>query len=154
MGKYWLFIGVLVGCSSNVSDSDRIRRDLIGQWSNVSLNVLYHSYKNSDSSYYLIIDESNWETELKIKPILTTFNENGSYDAAHWDLTGKLFYHPAGRWSIVGDSLILQDTIPKTTIYKYKIVIQGDTAKFYGVEDFDRDGMIDDEYAGIQKRVK
>lgn len=97
--------------------------------------------------------EHNWETAMKAKPIRTFFKADGTYNSEHRNLNDSIVYNPAGKWSIVGDSLFMMDTFPQEGLsYKYKIKIDGNIAEFRGVEDFDSDGNKDDEYYGSQRK--
>lgn len=100
------------------------------------------------------VREDNWEALMNMKPIRTFFKADGTYNSEHRNLSDSIVYNPAGKWKITGDSLLMVDTMPQAGVsYKYKVIITDSIAEFFGVEDFDRDGVKDDEYYGRQRRL-
>lgn len=97
---------------------------------------------------------SNWADVIGIKPIITHFRPDGTYNSEHYSKKDSLFYNPYGKWQIVGDSLIMNDTNGGNTRYAYRAEVKNDTAYFWGMEDFDQDGKVDDKYYGTQIRIQ
>ena len=150
----------LFSCSSSKERKNTLSGQLVGEWRNVYMKVEMYTYNNTDSLKTMEVTEANWEKILNIKTIRTLYKENGSYNSEHKNLQDSIIYNPAGKWSIVGDTLIMTDTFPKKGLnYKYKLEIKENNgvnkeiiAEFFGVEDFDQDGKIDDKYYGIQRK--
>ena len=140
---------IIIGLSQNTPKLNK--QDLIGKWENVSLTVEMPTYGNSDSTSYLKAAEGEWEKVLKIKPIQTTFNEDGSFSSSYFDLDNKPMGIEQGTWFIRNDSLVL---VSNNYGSAYKVTISGDKARFKAFLDWDQDGKSDDLYDGWQKRLK
>ena len=111
------------------------------------------TYKNSDTSKTLEVDEQSWEQRLNGRTISTFFRQDGTYNSIHRDLKDSIVYNPAGLWRVAGDSLFMTDTFPQRGLtYKYKFAIENNIAEFWGIEDFDQDGKEDDQYYGRQRK--
>jgi hypothetical protein len=126
---------------------------LLGEWRNLYTKVTMHTFKNTDSTRVLEVDEANWERMMSSKPIRTFFKADGTYNSEHRNLNDSMVYNPAGRWSLTGDSLFMTDTFPQRGVsYRYKILLKDNIVEFWGVEDFDQDGTKDDNYYGTQQK--
>lgn len=126
---------------------------LTGQWRNVYIRIDIPTFKNTDSSKVFEVNENNWEQVMGIRPVRTYYWSDGTYNSEHLNLQDSVFYNPAGRWILNGDSLYMNDTFPnKGHSYKYKVAIKGNMAEFWGLEDSDSDGNKDDHYYGTQRR--
>jgi len=130
---------------------DQLEQDIIGEWTNVSMRVWVRTYNNSDTSFIVDISEENWELKMNIKPIITTIYEDGTYISEFRNSFDSLIYKPEGSWLIDGDTLIMED---HQEVYKYQVFIDGDVAEFKSKVDWDRDGRADDEYFGIQYKIR
>ncbi|MFY9159095.1 hypothetical protein [Aquirufa ecclesiirivi] len=137
---------VLFSCSQATSKA------IVGTWEIAHLRIIMPSFKNSDSTQKIEVYGKDWEAKMKAKNIQTTYSADGRYHSLHRNLQGKATYDPAGTWSIVQDTLIIQDTIPKRITYKFKFKIKKNQIEYWGVEDFDLDGKVDDQY--YSKQVK
>jgi len=141
-------------CGSRKNETSNL---LVGTWYNTYMKIEMNTYKGKDTLNVLEVNESNWEQKMGIKPIITYFKENGTYNSEHRDLKDSIVYNPAGKWEIVGDSLLMTDTFPQVGLkYKYKLLISkrgnNTMAEFWGIEDFDQDGKKDDFYYGKQNK--
>jgi hypothetical protein len=147
---------LLFSCSQPADHSAALLpQQLHGQWRNIYMKLEMDSYKGTDSLKVLEVDERSWESVMKIRPIRTYFWYDGTYNSAHYDLHDSLFYNPAGRWKLVGDSITMVDTFPKPGLtYRYKVALKGDILEFTGKEDLDGDGSADDHYYGTQRRFR
>ena len=120
-------------------------KDLIlGQWYNESLSVKL-GVETGDSSF--VVPAGEWESILKIKPILTTYSEDGTYRSQYKSLEGKVIRESSGSWEMKGDTLYLIEG-GVTTSYHFKWM--DGKAKFTGYLDWDQDGAADDLYEGVQ----
>ncbi|MCG8309545.1 MAG: hypothetical protein MI975_19270 [Cytophagales bacterium] len=127
----------------------QLEREIIGEWTNVSMRVWVKTFNNSDTSFIVDISEENWEMKMNVKPIITAIYEDGTYVSEFRNSFDSLVYRPEGTWLIDGDTLIMQD---HQAIYKYQIFIDGDRAEFNSLVDWDKDGKADDVYFGIQRK--
>lgn len=132
-------------------NSKLTKEDLIGKWENISLEVKMPTFANSDSTSTLVANEGEWEKVLKIKPIQTIFNEDGTFTSSYFNLDNIPIGTEKGTWLIRNDSLVL---ISNNYGSSYKVIIKEDKARFTSIVDWDRDGKKDDLYDGWQKRVK
>lgn len=131
------------------------KEQIIGEWRSIYMKLTLHSYQNADSTKVMEVHEAEWEHVMAAKPIRTFFNTDGTYRTEHRNLNDSIVYNPAGNWRIAGDSLFMSDTFPqKKTDYRFQISISSDLAEFKERQDFDGDGMRDDEYFGRQRKQK
>ncbi|MEL7003297.1 MAG: hypothetical protein AAFN93_11265 [Bacteroidota bacterium] len=128
--------------SSLVEDNQNA---LIGEWYNLTLNVVM----DMDTDSVLTVAEGKWREVLGINPIKTTFKKDGTYVSIYEDLEGQPFMTRNGTWSIIGDSLTMEERGVATA---YKFSIEDGIATFSADLDWNEDGIID-QYAGTQKRM-
>lgn len=155
--KYWLSAGIasviVLACHTARQQQNKLQQSLVGEWRNTYLKVIMPTYKNSDTSKTLEVDEQSWEQRLNGRTISTFFRQDGTYNSIHRDLKDSIVYNPAGLWRVAGDSLFMTDTFPQLGLtYKYKFAIENNIAEFWGIEDFDQDGKEDDQYYGRQRK--
>lgn len=124
---------------------------LIGKWQNVSLVMTTNSVNNLDSTSVMKVDESNWEEELNIKPIITEFRADSTYTSTYRNLNDSIVGTTKGKWYVKGDSITM---IEYGNPNSYYMELAGDTASFTGYLDWDGDGKSDDYYVGVQKRIR
>jgi hypothetical protein len=136
------------------SCADEKQSDLVGVWQIDELKIHMPSFKNSDSANNFIVTGKDWEAKTQTRNIQTHYNSDGTYHSVHKNLKDSIVYDPAGTWKIENDTLIIQDTIPKRVTYKFKIKMSESFVEFWGVEDFDGDGKVDDEYYSKQVKIK
>jgi len=127
----------------------QLEQDILGEWTNVSMKIWVKTYNNSDTSFIVDITEENWDLKMSVKPIVTTIKDDGTYISEFRNSFDSLIYKPLGTWLIDGDTLIMED---HQDTYKYQIFIDGDRAEFNSLVDWDKDGMADDEYFGVQRK--
>lgn len=143
---------IVTACSSERkesvnNDGEKIEnksKQLLGSWKNLSMIV-----RMPDSM--LNVTEGSWEKVLGIKPIVTTFSEDGSYISEYRTLEDSVFMTRTGAWLVENDSLTMIDG---NTPNKYHFEVMGDTVVFTGYLDWDQDGTDNDHYAGKQIRLK
>ena len=145
-----IFLFLMIGCTSSGEGEKSTEKledtssKILGEWRNLSMIV-----RMPDST--VNVPEGQWESVLGIKPIRTTFNENGSFISEYRTLEDSVFMTSNGTWQIEGDTLAM---IERDNENKYYLSIDGDTAIFRGYLDWDQDGLPDDHYAGKQIRFK
>lgn len=126
---------------------------LIGAWSNYNLTLNLSSVNNSDLDSLLKIDNpAEWEQVLKIRPILTVFNADGTYYSEYRDLKDSIVYRPTGIWKTREDSLYLNQKYPTDYMSAYFFDLQETRVEFRALLDWDQDGRMDDHYQGIQRK--
>lgn len=138
-----------MACSSGADEKKTAQEDtaqpgIVGEWRNLSLIV-----RMPDST--VNVPEGQWEAVLGIKPIRTTFNENGTFVSEYRTLEDSVFMTSNGSWEIEGDTLSM---VERGTENKYFYSLDGDTVTFRGYLDWDQDGLPNDHYAGKQVRTK
>lgn len=146
---YALFFILLIACSSGTEEKQAAElktanEAIIGEWRNLSMIV-----RMPDST--VNVPEGKWEEVLGIKPIRTTFNENGTFVSEYRTLEDSVFMTSNGTWKIDGDTLAM---IERGSENKYYFTVDGDTVIFRGYLDWDQDGLPNDHYAGKQIRYK
>ena len=143
-----------LSCSSGAkSDSNEVEtqaiaidntEELLGTWRNLSMTV---RYLDKDSVFE--VPEGRWEEKLQIKPIITTYAEDGTYSSKYYNLADSLLLTTSGTWSLMQDSLYLTAE-GKTKAYRF--LKQGDIAVFTAQLDWDQDGLANELYSGRQKK--
>ncbi|MHA8087716.1 hypothetical protein [Aquirufa sp. Wall-65K1] len=147
-GAFIVLVSLLTfSCSQPTSKA------IIGTWEIAHLKISMPTYKNTDSTFQMEVLAKDWEAKMKAKNIQTTYSADGRYHSLHRNLQGKTTYDPAGTWTIKQDTLIIQDTIPKRITYKFKLKIKKKQVEFWGIEDFDLDGKVDDLYYSRQVKL-
>ena len=123
-----------------------LKMDMLGEWRNVSMKVKV----NTDQDDSIIdVPAGKWEERLKIKPIRTTFKEDGTYTSEYRDMEDVVIMTRTGTWSVNGDTLTMGE---EGNTYSYATKISGSTAEFEGYIDWDEDGQADDLYWGKQQK--
>lgn len=115
------------------------------------MEVLILSLDGLDSSYSISVREQEWEAKLGMRPILTEFFPDHKYRREYRDLQDSLTQVNRGIWNLFGDTLML---IEPGATYQYKLRLEGDFLRFETYLDWDGDGVEDDEYTGMQKKIK
>jgi len=127
-------------------------KQLYGEWRNISMNITtaYNTAQSTVEEY----KEENWEKELKIKPIRTYYNADGTYMSEYRDLSNVVFNTTAGTWTIKQDSVLLHQTKPEKRSAAYHVKFQNkNIATFTSMLDWTNNGKKDDLYVGKQQRV-
>ena len=93
---------------------------------------------------------------MSLKPIHTLYRADHSYEATYRNLKDSIVALNLGIWRQPNDStlqLIQQDPYPDTSIYSVRFLKDG--AEFRRFQyDFDKDGSKDDEFFGIQRKIR
>lgn len=158
MRTLFLAAVILTACSSRNSgpeatSTNALSDDLIGEWRNTYIKVTMNSVSGApDSVMVMEADTANWEQVVRLKPIRTFFNEDGSYHSDHYGLNDSLLFSARGTWAVSNDTLTMDQTTPNVATYKFKTAINNDVVTFSGRLDFDEDGAEDDDYIGKQQK--
>jgi len=118
----------------------------LGQWYNESMAVKINALDGTVDSIFSV-PAGQWEAILGIKPILTTYTEDGKFNSDYISLEGEVLQSKTGEWELKGDSLFLTED-GQTTAYFFDW--REGKAGFIGYLDWDNDGHPDDLYEGIQ----
>ncbi|MCR9286701.1 MAG: hypothetical protein NXI23_04840 [Bacteroidetes bacterium] len=141
--------------AKNSADSliilDNFKKSLIGEWETVSFKVDVNSVNNTDSSYSLFVGHGEWKEKLNLKPFKTNYRENNTYEMSFWDMSDSIVDVKRGLWSVFGDTLILME--PDGT-YQYQVRSKNNHLQFESLLDWDGDGVEDDAYMRVEKRVQ
>ncbi|UII30862.1 hypothetical protein LVD17_21445 [Fulvivirga ulvae] len=123
-----------------------LEKDMVGEWRNVAMKV---TIKGEQADSVVDVPAGKWEEMLKIQPIRTVFNEDGTFSSEYRDLDDAVIMTSAGTWAVNGDTLKM--TQEGTTTYYFTKVKDG-IAEFEGNLDWDEDGDADDHYWGKQRK--
>lgn len=153
-----LFSAFIISCDSSRKAEDErlpeqetvetntLEEGMVGEWRNVAMKV---TIKGEAADSVVDVPAGKWEEVLKIQPIRTVFNEDGTYSSEYRGLDDTVIMTSAGTWAVKGDTLEM--TQDGTTNY-YIAKIEGDIAEFSGHIDWDEDGDADDHYWGKQRK--
>ncbi len=150
-----LIVAVIILCqcqpATKSEGSEEDLNALIGEWRNTTLRVELDK-KHGEPSDVFEVDEATWEETLKIRPIRTFFNEDGSFNSEHYNLQDSLVLNPEGTWSATEDEIVMITVRPfnDTTSCSYSVV--DGIATFGCWVDWDEDGEKDDWYLGAQRK--
>lgn len=139
-----LLLLFIASCSS-----ENLSEKLIGTWENTSLRIDIKLPDGRDS--LMVAPEGSWESVLGIKPIVSTFKEDGTFTSEYFSLEGQPMGTESGNWEVRKDSLYL---IYAGSDNAYKMVFEGDKVRFTGMIDWGQGGKADDLYDGWQIRVE
>lgn len=123
---------------------------LVGQWQQVGMEVVITSMDGLDSSYSISVPPEKWEEQMNIRPIFTEYFPDHRYRTEFRDLRDSLTRVSRGIWNIFGDTLLL---IEPDATYQYRMERHPAGLKLFTFLDWDGDGVEDDEYTGIQKKL-
>lgn len=157
MKKNLVFLLFLVcGCTTSTTKDEAknsLADELIGEWRNTYIKITMNSFNGiTDSIRVMEADTSNWEDVIKMKPIRTFFEADGTYHSDHYSISDSLLFIAKGTWKTSHDTLTLDQTSPNEGIYSFKTSIKDGIATFSSTLDFDEDGLSDDTYFGQQKK--
>ena len=147
-----LSILLLTTCSteSDSGNSDNLTTSMPGTWESVSMRVIVQSANATDSSYVFDVPEKDWQRKLGA-PIRTYFQpDQNTYYRSYFNAEGEKINEERGKWYVFGDSLML--VTPQAT-YNYEVTLEGTRASLFSMVDWDGDGVKDDEYTEVQRKI-
>lgn len=136
-----IMLGFLIASCSNINEEY-----LVGEWYNESIRVDIDALDGEADSIFSV-PAGSWEEVLQIKPISTTFRQDGTYLSVYYNLDGSVLQESSGVWKMKRDSLYLTQE-GQTTGYLFQW--QQGKGLFEGYLDWDTDGHEDDFYSGVQ----
>lgn len=141
-----LLLSCLLFCACEHQD---LTEKLIGTWENTSLTIDIKLPDGRDSS--MVVPEGSWEEVLGIKPIVSTFDADGTFKSEYFSLEGQPMGTESGTWKIRKDSLFLTYAGSDNA---YKVTFEGNKVRFTGLIDWGQGGKPDDLYDGWQMRIE
>jgi hypothetical protein len=157
---------MLIACQSNKSHEQtaesipvepiNIEEKLAGLWRNTTLTVIANRTNPDEKKWNVMMEchADNWEEQTNMKPIRTRFDPDGSWKSEYRNLDDSIFRVTSGKWTVMGDSLIMEQTVPDSSFKTgYHVTISGNSATFKGYLDWDNDGEKDDLYEGTQEKI-
>jgi hypothetical protein len=128
-------------------------KQLLGEWRNTYLKIEMQG-KTGGLPVTMEADSLNWEKVLKMHPIRTHFNTDGSYYSEYFNLKDSLIRRPTGAWAIKGDTIVMAQITPERSETRLHISISNNVATFSGLIDFTGSGKKQDTYLGKQRKFK
>lgn len=124
---------------------------LFGTWQYTSLNVNINSLDNTtqDEMFYVLPDE--WEVKQGMTPLVTILNNDNTWENRHYTVPDSSLIISKGTWKIESDSLVF---LSGQSRIAYSYILKDSLLTIKTLLDYDQDGKSDDEYEGVQKRIK
>jgi hypothetical protein len=142
------------GKKANTGQSDSLKRYFVGEWVSQDLELRINSYGNTDSLHQVIANPDNWERVMEQLPIRTIFMADNRYRSEYRDLDSNLIDAFSGVFEVDQDSIVLHILKPKHDTRRHAWVSMNDsTCGFSSVYDADLDGVKDDEFFTIMRKV-
>lgn len=124
---------------------------LPGTWESVSMKVnVYSADSIPDSSYVFQINDGDWESLFTVQPPRTFFEADNKYRIEYRDRRDSIISVSRGIWNVMGDTLMM---IEEDQTLQGKIKYDKGLLYFIGLRDWDEDGMEDDAYLEVKRRV-
>ncbi len=150
-------LSILLSCQndqdSNPSENSTTalaKEDLVGTWETKYFKVMVITADGADSTYIFEVSEEYWEDRFQVKPVRTYFEPDNTYRTEYRGLNDSLVSVTRGMYNVFGDTLMLIE--PEAT-YQYRVLLKEGQAHWRATIDWDGDGVEDDEYYSIQRRV-
>ncbi|MEO0341282.1 MAG: hypothetical protein AAF242_18990 [Bacteroidota bacterium] len=156
-----LFLSFIFACQNAPEPTEEVaeeetnskvvaREDLLGTWEAKYLKVQGASYQGSDSAFVFEVNEGEWEKNYRVRPFRTFFGQDSTYRTVRRGLRGDYIGEDRGLWRNFGDTLML---LQSNATLQYKIRIIDGQAHWIGLVDWDLDGLEDDSYYAIMRKV-
>lgn len=124
---------------------------LPGTWESVSMKVnVYSADSIPDSTYVFQINDGDWESVFTVQPPRTYFESDNKYRIEYRDRRDSIISVSRGIWNVIGDTLMM---IEEDQTMQGKIKYDKGLLYFIGLRDWDEDGMEDDAYLEVKRRV-
>lgn len=162
---YFLFLlaGLsLMACRNTSEDADpemveagaeenRLREVIPGTWEGVSMKVnVYSANGIADSSFVFQVNDGDWENLFSVLPPRTYFERNNKYRIEYRDRRDSVMSTSRGIWNVMGDTLMM---IEPDQTQQYQVRYDKGMLFFIGQRDWDEDGVEDDAYQEVKRRV-
>jgi hypothetical protein len=142
---------VVVGCQEPVREAP----ELHGSWEETWMMVMDNSPDMTDEMFdMLIVDSTNWEKKMRMKPVRTTYYADGTFRGEFRNLKDSIYVYSGGKWEVRGDSLYFMQFEPDTFLATYWYEVRDDTLHTKGVIDWSRNGEANDKFAATQKKIE
>ena len=133
------------------STTTNYREFLPGTWEKIGLRVEVNSFNNQDSTFTVQVREEDWAKTTQSLPTLTYFLLDNKYRQEFRALNGDTLFVSRGMWNIFGDTLILVE--PDTSYQFLLSVNESSNLEMRRQIDWDGDGLEDDDYLEIHRRI-
>lgn len=151
---FFLFLLTFYACSSEQTAKEQpkdLKTEILGTWQGVSIDVKVNSANGTDSTDVFQVNENNWARKLGMQPsVLRFYQEGNKYTRQFINPAGVPIDTMRGMWNIFGDTLML---IEPTATYQYSTTLENGLLKYRAMIDWDGDGLEDDEYEGVDRKV-
>jgi hypothetical protein len=148
----------LTACQSSAAEQETggkparpLQENLPGTWESVSVQVVVNSAEgDTTESYVFEVPEEEWARRLGMKPIRSFFFPNNTYRQEFMTVNDSMINVARGIWNAFGDTLML---IEPDATYQYVVKFDKGMMELRALLDWDGDGLEDDDYLGIHRRV-
>ncbi len=142
---------LLVLLATNCQESE----SLVGTWDSQYLKTTINTYHNGDSTISTDANPTNYQKVIGLKTARVKFNVDGTYIEHYIRIDGSVAYSQQGYWFIRGDTVVtaVYKPLKSQAVYRYHMEIYRDSAVFTSLMDYDKDGLEDDEFWGVSKRI-
>lgn len=125
--------------------------NIYGTWQYTTLNVKINSLDNStqDEMFFVLPDE--WSVKQGMTPLVTILNKDNTWENQFYTVPDSTFRVSKGTWKIENDSLIFTSGDSRIA---YSFILKDSLLTIKTILDYDQDGKSDDEYEGVQKKLK
>lgn len=150
-----IFITFTIVLFSSCQSNENFESDLQDtDWMAISFTIEMPTYRNSDTTFSVQANPSNWEEVLKGKPAKIHLKSDGSYNEEHFDVNDNRILNYQGTWSVEGDSLFFDIQKPASIRHAYLVRLNSNKSQMTLSRklDFDRDKQADDEQTVIYKK--
>lgn len=137
---------------------DPLAEYLEGTWQSMNMNV---NIRNDDKELKRFgATEDTWESTFQMRPIITEFRKDGSFNARFYDLGDSLICTFLGNWEITGkESMVVYQYAPFLDTLSSRIeMIDDKTVKFYSKiawgKNFGKGLPKDDDYEEVKRRLR
>ena len=149
---------IISSCKPEVESKniETISDQIIGIWDSKYMYVVQETLDGSTTSRILNVTPEDYGQVLGLQTARTYFNQDESYIEEYIGVDGKVVKRDSGKWTITGDTITISQFDPTGSmkVLKYHLEINGDTAIFNSLLDYDGDGAEDDTFKGTSVRVE
>lgn len=127
-----------------------LSQELPGTWESILVRVEVSTAENTDSSYVFEVREEEWLERTGMQPIKAYFQPNNQYRQVFTAGNDTVISEARGLWNTFSDTLMM---IEPNATYQYVVKIDKGLAEFRTMLDWDGDGVKDDSYLGVHRKI-
>jgi len=124
---------------------------LPGTWQHEKMQIWINELSPDDSSYVITIEAEDWQDKLRIQPTEVTFFPDHKFQRFTKDLQEITKDSAKGIWNVFGDTSLL--FVERNATYQYQLQRLGDQLQLQTHLDWDGDGLEDDSYLLIMRKL-